>query len=156
MVAAVDPCDGEAGVLESLDDLRSRYGRDAARHNAANYQRSGNVECQRHLVRYPHLFNEELQAGAQVGECLVPGLSVAERGNARTELSRGTPDAVLVLLDDVGHVNDTSHTFIMHVDVSSLSGYPLGDLHAETVYRYTIVPARCGVATVIDGVLGDN
>lgn len=60
VVAAVDPCDGEASILESLDNLRSRYGRDATRHNAANNQRSGDVECQRHLVRYPHFFDEEL------------------------------------------------------------------------------------------------
>jgi hypothetical protein len=109
VMATVDPCDREADALESLDDLRSRYGRDAARHKAANYQRSGNVECQRHLVRYPHLFDEEFQAGTQVGERFVLSLSLAERGHARAKLGRSAPDAVLVLVDDVRHVNDSCH-----------------------------------------------
>jgi hypothetical protein len=111
VMAAVDACDDEAGVFESPNNLRSRYRRDAARHKAANYQRSGNVECQRHLIRYPHLFDEEFQAGAQVGERLVLSLSLAERGHTGTKLGGGAPDAVLILLDDVGHVNDTSHNF---------------------------------------------
>lgn len=111
VVATVDPCYGEADLFESPDDLRSRYGRDAARHKAANYQISGNVECQRHLVRYPHLFDEEFQASPQVGECFILSLSLAERGHTRTKLGGGTPNAVLVLIDDVGHVNDTSHNF---------------------------------------------
>jgi hypothetical protein len=109
VMAAADPRDRETDAFESLDDLRSRYGRDAARHKAANYQRSGDVECQRHFVRYPHLFDEELQAGAQVGECLIPSRSLAERGHSRAKLGRSAPNAVLILIDDVGHVNDTSH-----------------------------------------------
>jgi hypothetical protein len=109
VMATVDACDDEADAFESLDDLHSRYGRDAARHKAASYQRSGNVECQRHLVRYPHLFDEEFQSGTQVGECLILSRSLAERGHARAELGRSAPNAVLILIDDVGHVNDTSH-----------------------------------------------
>ena len=109
-MATVHTRDGEADSFESPDDLRSRYGRDAARHKPANYQRSGNVECQRHLFRYPYLFNEEFQAGAQVGESVILSLSLAEGGRARTELGGGAPDAVLILLDDVGHVHDTSHS----------------------------------------------
>jgi hypothetical protein len=127
VVTTVDPRDGEAGAFESPDDLRSRYGRDAARHKPASYQRSGNVECQRHLVRYPHLFDEKFQAGAQIGERLVPGLSISERSYARAELGRGAPDAVLVLLDDVGHVNDTSHSidFARSRDLITRSGDPI-------------------------------
>jgi hypothetical protein len=121
MMATFDACDGEACVFESFDDPRSRYGRDAARHKAANYQRSGNVECQRHLVRYPHLFDEEFQAGAQVVESLIPRLPLAERGHTGPKLGRGTPDAVLVLLDDVGHVNDTSHLYSMPLSAETLS-----------------------------------
>jgi hypothetical protein len=113
VMTAVDPCDLKANGFESLDDLRSRYGRDGARHKAANYQRSGDVECQRHLVRYPHFLNEEFQAGAQVGKRLFLGLSLAERGRARTKLGRGAPNAVLILLDDVGHVNDSTHVSII-------------------------------------------
>jgi hypothetical protein len=59
VMATVDPRDREADAFESLDNFCSRHGRDAARHKAASYQRSGNVECQRHLVRYPHLFYEQ-------------------------------------------------------------------------------------------------
>ena len=59
VMATVDPRDREADAFESLDNFRSRHGRDAARHKAASYQRLGNVECQRHLVRYPHLFYEQ-------------------------------------------------------------------------------------------------
>jgi hypothetical protein len=111
VMTTVDPRDLEAGAFESLDYLRSRYGRDAARHKAANYQRSGNVECQRHLVRYPYLFDEEFQTGTQVGERLVLSRSLTERSHTGAELGRSAPNAVLVLLDDVGHVNDTSHSF---------------------------------------------
>ncbi len=113
MMAAVDPCDSEACAFKRPDDLRSRYSRDAARHKAANYQRSGNVECQRHLVWYPNLFNKKFQAGAQVCESRFLGRPVAKRSHARPELGGGTPDAILILLDDVGHVNDTSHASII-------------------------------------------
>lgn len=119
VVAALDPRDGEADALEDPDHPCRRYGRDGAGHEAASYQKSGNVECQRQLVRYPDLFNEKLQAGAQIGDCLILRRPVAERGDTGTELSRGTPDAVLVLLDDVGHVNDTSHVLTITVILSS-------------------------------------
>ena len=62
-VATLDPHNSESGAFERLDDLRSWYCRDTARHKPANYQRSGNVECQRHLVWYPNLFDEKFQAG---------------------------------------------------------------------------------------------
>jgi hypothetical protein len=109
VVTTVDARDGETSSLESPDNLRSRYGRDAARHKPANYQRLGNVECQRHLVWYPHFFDEKFQPGTQVGKRLIPSLSVAKRGHARTKLGRGAPNAVLVLLNDVGHVYYTCH-----------------------------------------------
>lgn len=109
VVATACPRDRESGALKRLHNLRSRYRRDGARHKAASYQRSGNVECQRQLVRYPDFFDEQLHAGAQVGDRGLLRRPVAERGDTRTELSRGAPNAVFVLLDDVGHVNDTSH-----------------------------------------------
>ena len=68
------------------------------------------------FVRYPDLFDQEFQAGAQVGERRVLRLPLAERGRARTKLGRGAPDAVLILLDDVGHVNDTSHAIDYYTD----------------------------------------
>lgn len=36
-------------------------------------------------------------------------LALSECGDARPKLGRGAPAAVLILLDDVGHVNDMSH-----------------------------------------------
>jgi hypothetical protein len=135
VMATVNPRDHEADAFESLDNLRSRYGRDAARHKAANYQRSGNVECQRHLVRYPYLFDEELQTGAQIGKCFVLGLTVAEHGHARTKLGRGAPNAVLILLNDVGHVNDTSHALI----IAYFWPFNLPDFWP----RWLMVPSSC-------------
>ena len=109
MVAAASPSDSEAELLQSLNYLCSRHRRNAARHKAGNYQGSGNVEGQRQLVWYPHFFDEKLQARAQVGDCLFARRSVTERGYAGTQLGRSAPDAVFVLLDGVGHVNDASH-----------------------------------------------
>jgi hypothetical protein len=109
IVAAVNSCDSEASAFERFNYLHSRYSRDATRHKPASYQRSGNVECQRHLVWYPHLFDEKLQAGAQVGKRRFLRRPVAECGHAGTKLGRGAPNAVLILLDDVRHVNDASH-----------------------------------------------
>ncbi len=110
VMAASDPLDNESGAFERLDYLRSRYGRDAARHKPGNYQKSGDVECQSQLVRWPNYIEQSLKRGAQVVDRLFLGRPIADRANARTELSRGAPDAVLVLLHDVRHVNDTSHS----------------------------------------------
>ena len=110
MVAAVDSCDGEARVFQRLNYPCPRYDRDAAWHKSASYQKSGYVECQRQLVGYSDLLDEQFQAGAQVGNRFFLRFTLAERCNARTEVSRRGPSAVLILLDDVGHVNDTSHT----------------------------------------------
>jgi hypothetical protein len=63
-VAAVDPNDSEADTLEGLDNLRSRRGRDVARHKAESYQKSGYVECQSQLIRWPDLLKQQLQASA--------------------------------------------------------------------------------------------
>jgi hypothetical protein len=115
VVTAVDPCDSEADALQRLDYLGSRYRRDSARHKPARYYKSGDVECQSEFVRYPDLFDQKLKAGAQIVKCSFPGPALAEGGNARTELGGCVPaGAVLILLDDVGHVNDTSHSSIMH------------------------------------------
>jgi hypothetical protein len=112
VMAAVDPRDSEAGTLQRLDYLRSRYRRDSAGHKPARYYKSGDVECQREFVRYPDLFDQKLKARAEVVNRGVPRLALAKRGNARTELCRRIPtDAVLILLNDVGHVHDTSHSF---------------------------------------------
>ena len=112
VMAAVDPRDGEADTLQRLDYLRSRYGRDSAGHKPARYYKSGHVECQSEFVWYSDLFDQKLKAGAQVGNRRFLRLALAECGDARTELGGCTPSvAVLIQFDDVGHVNDTSHSF---------------------------------------------
>src|SRR5262249_53900716 len=108
-----DPHDNESGAFERLDYLRSRYGRDAARHKPGSYQKSADVECQSQLVWWPDYVEQSFKCGAQVGDRLFLCGTIAHRADARAELGRGTPDAVLVLLDDVGHVNVTSHFSIM-------------------------------------------
>jgi hypothetical protein len=62
VVATIDPRHNEADALQRLDDLRSRYGRDSARHKPARYYKSGHIECQREFVRYPDLFDQKLKA----------------------------------------------------------------------------------------------
>jgi hypothetical protein len=109
VMAAPDSRHGEAGLLQCLNDPCSWYRRDAARHKPARYYKSGHVECQSHLVRWPDLFDQEFQPLTQIGKRSFLRRPVSERSDARTELGGATPDAVLVLLDDVGHVNDTSH-----------------------------------------------
>jgi hypothetical protein len=86
MVASASPSDGEAELLQNLDYFCSRHRRNAAEHKGANYQGSGDVEGQRQFVWYPHFFDEKLQTGAQVGDCLFSRRSVAERGYAGTQL----------------------------------------------------------------------
>ena len=110
VVTAVDPRDGETGAFQRLDYLRSRYGRDSAGHKPARYYKSGDVECQSQFVRYSDLFNQQLKTGAQIGNRGFLRLTLAERGNAWTQLCRRVPaNAVLILLNDVGDVHDTSH-----------------------------------------------
>ena len=84
VVAAVDPCDSEADALQGLDYLCSGHCRDGARQGTVTYQRSGDVECQRQLVRYPDLFDEKFQAPAQVGNRGLLRRPVAERSYAGT------------------------------------------------------------------------
>jgi hypothetical protein len=120
VMATVDPRDSEAEALQRLDYLRSWYRRDSARHKPARYYKSGDVECQSEFVWYPDLFDQKLKAGAQIRKRSFLSLTLAERGNARTELGGCIPAAaVLILLDDVGHVNDTSHSSIMHAASST-------------------------------------
>ena len=109
VMAASDPRDTKTGALERLDYLLSRHGRDGARHETASYQKSGYVECQGQLVGYPELFDQGFQASAKVGDCIFLRISVAVCAHSRAEPSGGAPDAVLVLLNDVGHVNDSCH-----------------------------------------------
>ena len=110
VMATVDPRDSEAAPLQRLDYLRSRYGRDTAGHNPARYCKSGYVECQSEFVRYPDLFDQKLKTGAQIGDRGFPRLALTKRGDARTELGGCIPAAaVLILIDGVGHVNDSSH-----------------------------------------------
>ena len=91
--------------------LRSRYDRDATRHKPGSYQKSGDVECQSQLVWWPNYIKQSFKRAAEVGDRLFLRRAIANRAYAGAELGRGAPNTVLILLDDVGHVNDTSHTF---------------------------------------------
>ena len=61
------------------------------------------------LCRAADLFEQQFKALAQVGYRSLLRRPVPECSNARAQLGRATPDAVFILLDDVGHVDDTSH-----------------------------------------------
>jgi hypothetical protein len=100
-----------AGAFERPDYLRSRYDRDATRHKPGSYQKSGDVKCQSQLVWWPDYIKQSFKRAAEVGDRLFLRRAIADRAYARAELGRGAPNTVLILLDDVGHVNDTSHTF---------------------------------------------
>ena len=114
VVATIYPRDSETGTFQRLDCFRSRYGRDSAGHKPARYYKSGDVKCQSEFVWYSDLFDQKFKAGAQIGDRIFLRLPLAERGNAWTELSGCIPAAVFILLDDVGHVNDTSHVTDYH------------------------------------------
>lgn len=121
VVAALDARYCESGALQGLDDLCSWYNRDAAGHKPARYYKSGYVECQSHLVRYADLFDQEFQPLTEVVKRGFSRWSIAERGNAWAQGSGAAPHAVLILLDDVGHVHDTSHFYSMPRSVETLS-----------------------------------
>ena len=120
VVAASDPLDNETSAFKRLDYLRPRYDRDTAWHKPGSYQKSGDVERQSQLVGWPDYIDQSLKRGAQVGDRLLLRGAIADSSDARTKLGRGAPDAVLVLLDDVGHVNDTSHDPIMQYSLADL------------------------------------
>jgi hypothetical protein len=70
---------------------------------------AGDVEGQRQLVGRPNLFDQQFKPLAQISDSRFLRRPVAKRGNTRAELGRGAPDAVLVLLYDVGHVDNAGH-----------------------------------------------
>ena len=108
-MAAVNPFDNEADALERLDYIRSRNDRDSARHKAGSYQNSGDVACQSQFAGCADHIDQRIQRGAQIGERFFWRSSIANRADTGTEHGGSAPDAVLVLLDGVGHVNDLSH-----------------------------------------------
>lgn len=109
MSAALDPRYREPDAFKRPDYLRSRHCWDAARHKPASYQKSGDVECQSEFLRWSDLFEQEFKCSAQVRDGGFLRRPVAERGNARSKLRGAAPDTILVLLNDVGHVNDSCH-----------------------------------------------
>jgi hypothetical protein len=113
VVATSDPLDNESGAFERPDYLRSRYDRDATWHNRGSYQKSGDVECQSQLIRRPDYIQQSFKCHAQVVDRLFLCRAIADSANARAQLGRGTPDSVLVLLDNVGHMNGAGHDSIM-------------------------------------------
>jgi hypothetical protein len=113
VMATNDPRDRESSAFERFYYLRSRYDWDATWHKPGRYYNSGNVERQSEFVWYPDLFNQKLEPVAEVRKRLFAGRAVTDSTDARPEQRGGAPHAVLVLLDAVGHVNDTSHSLIM-------------------------------------------
>lgn len=109
VVAAGDPRETESGALQRLDYLCSRYGRDGTRHKPGSYQKSGDVECHGQLVGWLHNIEQGFERLAKIGDRLFLRRPFANRAHAGTKDAGGAPDAVLILLDGVGHVNDTSH-----------------------------------------------
>jgi hypothetical protein len=53
------------------------------------------------LIRRAGLGEQDLQRLAQVGDSGFLGRAIADRADARAELGRSAPDAVLILLDGV-------------------------------------------------------
>lgn len=121
VVAALNARDREPGALQGLDYLRSWYHRDAARHDPARYYESCHVECHSEFVRYADLFEQEFKALAQIGYRGLLCWPVPKCSNALAERGRATPDAVFILLDDVGHMNDSCHK-------SSIAWFCIGPL----------------------------
>jgi hypothetical protein len=109
VMTTCDPRLRETRPLQRLDYPRPRCGRDRTRHTTASYQKSRNVERQGQLVRYPNIFYQSFQTDAQVADRRFLSWPVPERGNAGTELRSSTPNAVLILLDDIGHMNGAGH-----------------------------------------------
>jgi hypothetical protein len=70
---------------------------------------SGHVEGQRQLLRRTDLGQQCLQRVSQAGNRGFRRRAIADRPGPRTQLGRGTPDAVLVLLDDVRHMDYPGH-----------------------------------------------
>jgi hypothetical protein len=109
VMATVDPLDAEASALKRFDYVHSRYGRDRTRHKAGSYQKSGHVECHGQLTGWPDHIKQCLKRGAQVRDRLFWRRSIADRADARPDEGGSAPDAVLILLDGVGHVHVVSH-----------------------------------------------
>jgi len=70
---------------------------------------SGDVERQRQLWRHTNLFDEHRQGVMQVRDSLLGCGAVADRTDTGPQLSSRAPDAVFVLFQRVGHVNDPAH-----------------------------------------------
>jgi len=119
-MATLDANNGEAGLFQRPDDSRSWCRRDGAGHKPARYYKSRHVERQSHLVRWSDLFDQKFQSLTQVVKRSFLRRPVAERGDARTKLRGAAPDAVLVLLHDVGHMNYAGHDSIMQTRLQIL------------------------------------
>jgi hypothetical protein len=76
-----------------------------------DWRGSGDVQGQGQFVWYPDNVEQCFERSAQVGNRFFLCRPIANRAHARAELGGSAPDAVLVLLHDVGHVYDTSHRF---------------------------------------------
>ena len=59
----------------------------------------------------PTTSSQSFKCDAQVVDRLFLCRAIAGSANARAQLGGGTPDSVLVLLDNVGHMNGAGHAF---------------------------------------------
>ena len=109
VVATSYPRDSEPCTFERFDDLRSRYDWDATWHKPGRYYNSGDVECQSEFVRYADLFDQQFKPGPQIRDRLFLRSAITNGADTRAEQGRSAPYAVLILLDAVGDMHDTSH-----------------------------------------------
>lgn len=70
---------------------------------------SGDVEGQRQFNRHAELGNQSGEGLPQVGDGFFRSLAFSVGSHTRTKLGVGTPNAVFVLFDCVGDVNDAAH-----------------------------------------------
>jgi hypothetical protein len=126
VVAAIYPLNDETGTLKRFDYLRSCYGRNSTRHRAESYQNSGYVECHSQLAGWPDHIEQRLKRGAQVSDSLFLCRPVANRTNTWPDQGRSAPDAVFVLLDGVGHVNESCHESSIACNTRFLDNVEIG------------------------------
>ncbi len=67
--------------------------------------------CQCQFAAWPDDFEHRFQADAQIGDCLFWRNAVANGPRAGTKQGGGAPDAILILFDHAGNVNDLSHPY---------------------------------------------
>lgn len=144
VVTAGDPLDGESRLFESLDYLRSRYDREATWHKSGRYYNSGDVECQSEFVGYADLFDQQLKPGPQIGDRFFLRRAIADSADTGPQQGGGAPYAVLILLDRIGHVNDSCHKSSIACVLS---------LRSEYTFSVHVLTSRSGLASPQHGMI---